>query len=219
MRALPPFLALFILILVAACGAESPDSAGATSQISSALTLEDPAACAEAARESVDAAKTYRHTAAKVAKRCGAQKDNCDEWIAALADAKQSLDAAHAATLSACTGAECTPNCAGKECGGDGCGGSCGTCADGKACQYDGTCIDPTPCNPDCTGKECGGDGCGGTCGSCVDGLSCRFDGICVEPAPCKPDCAGKECGGDGCGGTCGVCIDGLSCSFNGTCQ
>lgn len=42
----------------------------------------------------------------------------------------------------------CTPNCEGRVCGSDGCGGSCGTCADGVACDFrSGQCVEETACS------------------------------------------------------------------------
>jgi|GEM_PF-3047903 len=111
----------------------------------------------------------------------------------------------------------CEPACAGKQCGDDGCGGSCGTCADGFACQND-LCGKLDQCTPDCTGKVCGPDGCDGSCGSCYDAQGavddglCRVDGTCVDPT-CVPACAGKSCGPDGCDGACGACADYQQCT------
>ncbi|MEZ4269593.1 MAG: hypothetical protein R3F39_24810 [Myxococcota bacterium] len=51
----------------------------------------------------------------------------------------------------------CVPQCDGKSCGDDGCGGTCGTCADGGACDATGQCLSPcetmvASCLPDFAG-------------------------------------------------------------------
>ncbi len=44
----------------------------------------------------------------------------------------------------------CIPDCTGRECGDDGCGGSCGSCADGEACNEEGICRDMAQVPPGC---------------------------------------------------------------------
>ncbi|MBI2989791.1 MAG: hypothetical protein HYY51_01190 [Candidatus Magasanikbacteria bacterium] len=79
-------------------------------------------------------------------------------------------DDANASTTDACTAANvcthtCVPQCTGKQCGADGCGGTCGTCAAGKSCSAEQTCVDapPAQCTTDANCKQlefCGGGLC-----------------------------------------------------------
>ena len=133
-------------------------------------------------------------------------------------DTQSGADAADVAGDSgALPDAPCQPDCAGKACGDDGCGGTCGSCAEGWACQ-NGQCGELDTCTPQCAGKQCGPDGCEGSCGSCynaqgaVDAGLCRADGTCIDPN-CVPACAGKQCGDDGCGNACGTCADYQVCT------
>ncbi|MFZ2978207.1 MAG: hypothetical protein WA057_00885, partial [Candidatus Magasanikiibacteriota bacterium] len=83
----------------------------------------------------------------------------------------------------------CVPNCDNKQCGNNGCGGSCGTCAEGFQCDFNGVCYDPTPtCVPNCDNKQCGNNGCGGSCGTCNENEFCDAAGQCIDlfPNPCQ---------------------------------
>ena len=89
--------------------------------------------------------------------------------------------------------------CAERECGNDPlCATSCGSCAGGLACDFDGMCEVIGGACPDaaeCTGLECGDDPvCGASCGTCADGLGCvagsclAGEGSCCE-AQMGPGC------------------------------
>lgn len=102
----------------------------------------------------------------------------------------------------------CAPNCSGRVCGSDGCTGSCGSCPQGKGCNFEGQCVDTSPTNTDpicagvsscCPTRQCG-NGC--SCQSTIEG-----GGFCFQP------------GATGCGETCtssAECEDGV-CVFYGT--
>ncbi|EDM75634.1 hypothetical protein PPSIR1_13355 [Plesiocystis pacifica SIR-1] len=67
-------------------------------------------------------------------------------------------------------GCACVPQCGGKECGSDTCGGSCGSCADGMACD-DGTCV------PEGGGTDDGGTDTTDTTDTTDDGGTDTTDG------------------------------------------
>ena len=89
----------------------------------------------------------------------------------------------------------CQPQCDGKSCGDDGCGGTCGACADGEICTYEGLCIDLSlPVEEE---EEPTAEG----CGFCAAGSVC-VDGECVETGFDSGSYEQGDMGGEGAGCT-----------------
>ncbi|MCO4762117.1 MAG: hypothetical protein KC502_11470 [Myxococcales bacterium] len=197
--------------VLSGCGQSTTSCASGTVQVGDLCVPTGPAACG---------AGTVWDEATK---RCViSSADASASTDTAHTDAGPESDAAATDAGSADTGAdpigECKPNCGKHLCGSDGCGGSCGSCPNGKVCDFEGVCHAPPSCLPTCTSKVCGDDGCGGSCGTCGDAAKpiCK-DGACL--AGCVPSCVGKTCGPDGCGGTCGkACASTDTCSEHGHC-